>query len=149
MPSSHAQFSCYFAVFLSLFLLFRHKPGAETGFSTESPVTLIERIFISVLACIGAIAVATSRIYLNYHTTVQVLVGCSAGVAFAVGWFQFGSYLRRSGWVEWFLDTEIASLLRIRDLVIREDLAESGWQRWKAMRLSAQRKRAGGLKKAN
>lgn len=147
MPSSHAQFVSYFAVFLTLFLAFRHNPGTGTSFSIESPVTLIERISISVLACVGAVAVAASRIYLNYHTNVQVLAGCAAGVIFALFWFQLGSYLRRGGWVEWFLDTELSNILRVRDLVIREDLAESGWQRWKAMRLA--RRERPGRKKAN
>ena len=149
MPSSHAQFVSFFAVFLTLFLLFRHVPGTGTALSTESPITLIERIFVSVLACIGATAVATSRIYLNYHTPEQVVAGCVAGIVFALFWFQIGSYLRLGGWVEWFLDTELSRMFRIRDLVICEDLAESGWQRWKAMRSLDQQHQPGRLKKSN
>lgn len=133
MPSSHSQFVAFFAVFITLFLFFRHNPG----FSTASPTTFIQRIGVSVLACIGAAAVSTSRIYLNYHTPGQVLAGCGVGVIFALIWFHLGTLLRRNGWVGWFLETELSRFGRVRDLLITEDFAESGWQRWKTMRMLA------------
>ena len=84
------------------------------------------------MAALCASAVAASRIYLSYHTAKQVLVGYGAGAFSAIAWFLVTTLLRRQGWVEWGLSTEGARLLRMRDLVIEEDLAEAGWERWVA-----------------
>lgn len=131
MPSSHAQFVTFFSVTLTFFLLFRHEPHPT---ETHTPLSFFQRFVLSVVALAAAGAVATSRIYLNYHTPKQVLVGCAAGAIFAVFWFGFTTYLRRSGWIEWALDTHTARLLRVRDLVIQEDLVDSGWARWEERR---------------
>jgi dolichyldiphosphatase len=55
----------------------------------------------------------------------------------------FTSVLRSSGWIEWAMELTVSRLVRIRDLVVSEDLAEAGWQRWEARRL----KRRGSEKK--
>jgi dolichyldiphosphatase len=127
MPSSHAQFVTFFSVTLTFFLLFRHVPHPT---DTHTPFSFFQRFILSVLALVSAAVVASSRIYLNYHTPKQVLVGCAAGAIFAVFWFAFTTYLRKAGWIEWALETELARLLRVRDLVIQEDLVDSGWARW-------------------
>jgi len=127
MPSSHAQFVTFFSVTLAFFLLFRHEPHPT---ETHTPFSFFQRLILSVLGLGGAAAVATSRIYLSYHTPKQVLVGCAAGAVFAVIWFAFTTFLRRAGWVEWALDTYISRLFRVRDLVVQEDLVDSGWARW-------------------
>jgi dolichyldiphosphatase len=132
MPSSHSQFVAFFSVYLALFLLFRHVPSSPmshhgTGF--------LERVGVSCLAGIAAAIVSVSRIYLNYHTPKQVLAGCGAGVVFAVCWFCLTVYLRNSGWVDWALDTELAQMARLRDLLMSEDFVEAGWQRWNAKRM--------------
>lgn len=131
MPSSHSQFVSYFAVSLTLFLLFRHLPSPSSDSVSRS---YTERLIISVFACIGAVAVSVSRIYLNYHTTKQVLAGCTAGAFYALLWYFLTAYLRGAGWVDWVLDTELAGLLRLRDLVVSEDLIEIGWRQWEAKR---------------
>lgn len=132
MPSSHAQFMTFFSVYLTLFLLFRHTPAYATSYPflgalLRASVTLI------LLAVAGA--VAASRIYLSYHTTRQVLAGCGAGVVCAFGWFIITGLLRRWGWIDWAVELTVARLLRVRDLVVSEDLAEAGWQRWELLRL--------------
>ncbi|KAI9375860.1 phosphatidic acid phosphatase type 2/haloperoxidase [Aspergillus egyptiacus] len=127
MPSSHAQFVAFFAVYMCLFLIFRHSPGP----TSRGPLFGVINSFG---ICLGAIAVAVSRIYLTYHTTRQVLAGWLVGVGFALVWFQFTSILRNYGWIDWALDHSIARFLRLRDLVVNEDLAEAGWQRWEAKR---------------
>jgi dolichyldiphosphatase len=127
MPSSHAQFVTFFSVTLTFFLLFRHVPHPT---DTHTPFSFFQRFILSVLALVSAATVASSRIYLSYHTPKQVLVGCAAGAIFAVFWFAFTTYLRKAGWIEWALETELARLLRVRDLVIQEDLVDSGWARW-------------------
>lgn len=131
MPSSHAQFVAFFSLYFVLFLLLRHAPNLSTS---QHATTFLERVAISILACLGAGAVSVSRVYLNYHTPKQVLAGCAAGIVFAVFWFSFTSYLRTHGWIDWALDLPLARQARIRDLVVSEDLVEAGWQRWEARR---------------
>lgn len=133
MPSSHAQFVAYFAVTLALFLLVRHQPTHPPS-ATHRPLTGRDRAGLSVLALGAAAAVAVSRIYLSYHTPKQVLVGVSAGVVFALLWFVLTSWLRRSGLLGWLLDLPLARMLRVRDLVLVEDLAQAGWERWEQRR---------------
>lgn len=140
MPSSHAQFVTFFSISLTLFLLIRHQPRAS---STHAPRTFVERLLLSVLALTGAGAVAQSRIYLNYHTPKQVLVGVAAGAIFAVVWFVSVALLRYAGWIEWALDNDIARFFRFRDLVLTEDLTDAGWARWTERR---KKRDAGGKK---
>lgn len=131
MPSSHAQFVAFFSVTLTLFLLCRHVPHPT---ETHTPFSFFQRLLLSLCALAGAAAVAWSRIYLSYHTPKQVLAGCAAGALFALFWFSFTTYLRRAGWIEWALETWIARELRVRDLVVQEDLVDSGWARWEEKR---------------
>ncbi|TID20083.1 putative 6-phosphofructo-2-kinase [Venturia nashicola] len=140
MPSSHAQFVSFFSVYLTFFLLLRHKPHPT---NTHTPLALWERVTLSVLAIASAGVVALSRIYLSYHTQKQVLVGCGAGVFCAIFWFAVTTYLRTSGWLDWGLDQSIARELRMRDLVVTEDLMDAGWARWDALR----KKKAAAAKK--
>jgi dolichyldiphosphatase len=131
MPSSHSQFVAFFSLSLTLFLMFRHQTTSHTSYR---PSSFAERLALSILACVCAVVVALSRIYLNYHTPRQVWVGFSAGLVFALVWFAFTSYLRSSGWIEWGLDLEIARQLRFRDLIMTEDLQDAGWGRWEDRR---------------
>ncbi|KZM26683.1 catalytic [Ascochyta rabiei] len=131
MPSSHAQFVAFFSVTLTLFLLFRHVPHPT---ETHTPFSFAGRFVLSLLAMASAAAVAVSRIYLSYHTQKQVFVGCACGALFAILWFVFTTYLRRAGWIEWALSTWLARAFRVRDLVIQEDLVDSGWARWEERR---------------
>ncbi|KAK6833945.1 hypothetical protein PG987_008639 [Apiospora arundinis] len=128
MPSSHAQFVAYFAVSLALFLVVRHRPAAPGKRRNHTPMSLLERIVWSLCGLGMAAAVAWSRIYLNYHTEKQVLVGSGAGAASAVVWFVITSILRQSGWLAWALDLPPARFLRARDLVVEEDLCQAGWE---------------------
>ncbi|RDW83865.1 phosphatase PAP2 family protein [Aspergillus mulundensis] len=125
MPSSHAQFVAFFAVYMGLFLIFRHSP-------TTPNQGIIYRMVASFGIALGATAVAVSRIYLTYHTIRQVLAGCAVGIVFALIWFIFTGLLRSYGWIDWVLEHSIARFLRLRDLVVSEDLAEAGWQRWES-----------------
>ncbi|EAW08723.1 phosphatase PAP2 family protein [Aspergillus clavatus NRRL 1] len=128
MPSSHAQFVAFFAVYLSLFLLVRHVPNPD------STSYFLMRVVLAIGLCLGASAVAVSRIYLNYHTPRQVLAGCAAGVFCAVSWYLVTGVLRANGYIEWALDLGVSRLARLRDLVVSQDLTEAGWQQWEAQR---------------
>lgn len=61
-------------------------------------------------------------------------MGSGAGAWSAVAWFVVTGLLRKEGWVEWALELKGLRLLRVRDLVVEEDLAEAGWQRWEERR---------------
>ena len=144
MPSSHSQFVTFFSLSLSLFLIFRHIPAP---YSTHTPYSFAERLLLSLVACVGAAVVASSRVYLNYHTPKQVLVGCTAGALFAVLWFLLTTLLRRYGWIDWGLDAPLGRLLRMRDLIITEDLADAGWERWDSKRRLRRGEANGTIKK--
>ena len=128
MPSSHAQFVAFFSVYLTLFLLLRHSPHPS---DTHRPTTFNQRIILSLWGFLFAVAVCASRVYLSYHTVNQVLVGCVAGTVCALAWFSLTTVARKYDWISWTLDRKEVSMMRIRDLVVEEDLAESGWERWK------------------
>lgn len=131
MPSSHAQFVAFFSISLTLWLLLRHVPGPTMSYS---PSTILERSLLSILALMGAAAVASSRVYLSYHTPRQVWVGVGVGVASAVLYFIFTTILRRSGLIEWALDTTLARKFRMRDLITTEDIQDAGWGRFESRR---------------
>lgn len=133
MPSSHSQFVAFFAIYLSLFILYRHTPTL--------PNPRVMSWFLALGLCAGAGAVALSRIYLNYHTPKQVWAGIAAGVFCAFSWFFVTWFLRTSGWIDWVLDLQLVRYMRIRDLVINEDLHEAGWQRWESQRSLRRRDR--------
>ncbi|KAL8856800.1 MAG: hypothetical protein Q9178_006637 [Gyalolechia marmorata] len=128
MPSSHAQFVVFFCVYLTLFLLFRHSPHPS---DTHRPTTLNERLLLATWSFVFAAMVCASRVYLQYHTVNQVLVGSIVGAVTAIAWFGVTTIARRRGWIQWALESRELTMLRVRDLVVEEDLAESGWERWK------------------
>ncbi|CAM9213144.1 unnamed protein product [Lampetra planeri] len=82
MPSSHAQFVWFFAVYSFLFLYFRmhHTTNARC-------VDLLWRHVLSVALLLLAICVTYSRVYLLYHSGSQVVYGAFAGTVMAVAWF--------------------------------------------------------------
>ncbi|KAH6684769.1 phosphatidic acid phosphatase type 2/haloperoxidase [Halenospora varia] len=138
MPSSHSQFVAFFSISLTLFLLFRHVPKKPTP--SHTPLSLPARIFLSGLALGNAGLVAWSRIYLNYHTPKQVIVGCTAGAISAIGWFIITTIVRQIGLLSWFLDQPFTRLFRMRDLVVEEDLCQSGWEKWEVKRAASSMK---------
>ncbi|KAK4550723.1 hypothetical protein LTR36_000302 [Oleoguttula mirabilis] len=139
MPSSHAQFVAFFSTFLTLFLLVRHNPNHPHASSTHVPTPYWQRLALALLSMGCAGAVAQSRIYLNYHTQKQVFAGVAAGALCAVAWFLAISAARHYGLVEALLETPPARFLRLRDLVVHEDLVDAGWERWE---LRKQRRQA-------
>ncbi|KAK0938755.1 hypothetical protein LTR29_009723 [Friedmanniomyces endolithicus] len=134
MPSSHAQFVAFFSAFLTLFLLFRHNPHHPHASSTHAPTPYWQRLSLAVLSIVSAAAVAQSRVYLYYHTPRQVYFGLLAGVLCAVAWFAVTSAARHWRWVDEALNTPLARWLRLRDLVVNEDLVDAGWERWELRR---------------
>jgi dolichyldiphosphatase len=72
MPSSHAQFVAFFAVYLGLWVVVRHDPWKNTESKTHVPTPMWQRVGLALLAMGGAVAVAQSRMYVskpcNYPT---------------------------------------------------------------------------------
>jgi dolichyldiphosphatase len=102
MPSNHGQFMAFFAVYTTLFLFFRVKAG------------LLEQVTLSSLSFISCVLVGVSRVYLNYHSTAQVLVSVLVGTVTGATWF--GLYLRHiEALGQRLVKSPLAKLLRIRD----------------------------------
>ncbi|KAF4452004.1 hypothetical protein F53441_5077 [Fusarium austroafricanum] len=141
MPSSHAQFVAFWSVSLALFLLVRHKPPhvyqGRADSNLHRPWSVPERAAVSVAGAAIAVATAWSRVYLNYHTPKQVVVGSVAGVVSAIGWFVIVAVVRKTGWLSWALETSLARAFRVRDLVVEEDMCQAGWERWEERRVAA------------
>ncbi|QSZ37767.1 hypothetical protein DSL72_008866 [Monilinia vaccinii-corymbosi] len=136
MPSSHSQFMAFFALSVTLFLLVRHVP--KRAAPSHTPLSMAARVGLSGVALIHAGLVAWSRIYLNYHTPRQVIVGCAAGAGSAISWFLLTSLVRRSGLLAWILTLPVTRLFRMRDLVVEEDLCQAGWEKWEGKNASLQ-----------
>ena len=119
MPSSHAQFVAYFSAFLTLFVLLRHNPHHAHASSTHIPTPYWQRLALALLSMAGAAAVAQSRIYLSYHTPIQVYAGVLAGVICAVGWFVVTSAARHWGVVDMLLDTPLARYAPLTSCILQ------------------------------
>jgi hypothetical protein len=65
MPSSHAQFVAFFAVYLGLWVVVRHDPWKNTESKTHVPTPMWQRVGLALLAMGGAVAVAQSRMYVS------------------------------------------------------------------------------------
>lgn len=139
MPSSHAQFVGFWAVALGLFLLLRHQPKARGRRREGEPLSWMQRVVAAAGAVGIAAAVTASRVYLNYHTVEQAMVGVGAGVFTAIVWFAATEIFRRLNCTEILLEIEVVKMLRIRDLVIEEDLPAAGWEMWRTRKATEKR----------
>merc|ERR1712080_247566 len=135
MPSSHAQFVAFFAVYIGLWVVVRHDPWKANESKTHVPTPMWQRVGLAIAAMAGAVAVAQSRIHLNYHTPRQVYAGFAVGSLCGVAWFVATAIARRVGLVDYLLDFGPIRWLRMRDLLVNEDMIDAGWERWEARRL--------------
>lgn len=101
------------------------------------PWSLAERAVASVSVLMVAAAVAWSRVYLGYHTVNQVLVGCLAGSLSALAWYGITYVVREAGLLAWALESPVARGLRMRDLVVTEDVCQAGWEKWEDRKVVA------------
>ncbi|XP_020278280.1 dolichyldiphosphatase 1-like [Pseudomyrmex gracilis] len=80
MPSTHAQFMWFFAAYATLFIYFRLNYNC----------TIAERFWRTIVAVgciILAVFVTYSRVYLLYHSIIQVVCGALLGIALGTAWF--------------------------------------------------------------
>lgn len=135
MPSSHAQFMAFFTVYFSLWIYLRARQ-----------LPSYQRVLISITSIAASVAVSLSRIYLSYHTQLQVACGYSVGVVFALGWFVFTAWLRETtlgqtggGWglealtggrrlLDWLL--WVTQIVYVKDLLAEVDLVRWEWEVW-------------------
>jgi len=82
-PSSHAQFMCFFATYLCLFLYVRLRRQNTIAAHREA----LWKSLVAVATVSLTTMVAASRIYLGYHTFSQVLWGGIIGATLGVLWF--------------------------------------------------------------
>lgn len=102
-PSSHSQYMCFFAIYLTLLATCR------MTFADE-----FRRAFVAFLPWPVAMVVMYSRVYLGYHTTAQVLAGGTLGLMLGTGWFLLMNYVV-SPWFPILEDSSLCQYLRIKD----------------------------------
>lgn len=73
MPSSHAQFVAYFAVYLGLWVVVRHDPWKTNESKTHVPTPMWQRAGLALAALGGAVAVAQSRMYVLIPCCLVIL----------------------------------------------------------------------------
>lgn len=103
MPSAHSQFMGFFAtyyicvVFLQVPGTFRYKLGASISMAAS------------------AVGVAFSRVYLQYHTTPQVVVGLAVGLVWGLIYFVVLAAARDVGIVDWVLLWPVVRYFSVKD----------------------------------
>lgn len=80
MPSNHAQFMGFVAMFSTLYLVARVKAST------------LELTIIALASWIAAGLCSYSRVYLGYHTLIQVVVGTGMGALVGAAWFALYVY---------------------------------------------------------
>ncbi|KAF3920333.1 Dolichyldiphosphatase [Dactylellina cionopaga] len=122
MPSSHTQFMFFFATYISLWIALRNK-------FIPKPHKFVLLVALFALAT----GVATSRVYLQYHTVKQVLAGVAAGLVIGCGWF-VTTYLMKNfaGGIVWnlLLENEVSKMVYVKDECVDVDLQKRDWEGW-------------------
>ena len=65
-----------------------------------------------------------------------------AGAVCAAGWFAAMAAARQWGLLGWALDLPVARWCRVRDLVVEEDLAQAGWEKWDDRKIASEARAA-------
>lgn len=121
MPSAHAQFMAYYATYLIIWM-FRC-----------SHFSLSKKLLRSFGLLVLSSVVAYSRVYLFYHTPLQVLAGCAIGVVLGIFWLEVVTLIRALGILDLILSTPPARWFYIKDTAaekasfVRDEYVE--WRR--------------------
>lgn len=129
MPSNHSQFMSFFATYVLLFVFIRLPPFNQNAF--------LERFWRLLLISgtwLVSLLVCYSRVYLQYHSWAQVLVGILIGLGTGALWFAFTQlclsplvFPRVVGW-------RVSELLLLRDTTLIPNLL---WFEYTATRKEA------------
>jgi dolichyldiphosphatase len=104
-------------------------------------MSLIVRLAHCVIVILGASVITSSRIYLRYHTSRQVLIGVGIGAILGVLWYITVLILRVTGWVDWILHIRVVEMLWFKDGDIgslEHDLQEE-WMEWRKLQDEARK----------
>jgi len=136
MPSSHAQFVGFFAIYMFCFAYIRLKTREAEKFMDN-----IRRHVIALSAIGAAVLVSCSRIYLYYHTLEQVFIGLIIGAVYGLLWFYVVEKLIMP-YSQNLVNTKLAEFFLIRDSSSIPDIL---WFEYTASRSEARQrnKRAG------
>ncbi|KAL8152789.1 hypothetical protein V2J09_010549 [Rumex salicifolius] len=103
-PSSHAQFMFFFATYFSL-LSARKARVCRGG---------CRNIFVELVNWILAVLTMYSRVYLGYHSVVQVFAGAFAGIVIGASWF-FAVYRTLINYFTVIEESDLGRRLYIKD----------------------------------
>ncbi|RIA90892.1 phosphatidic acid phosphatase type 2/haloperoxidase [Glomus cerebriforme] len=124
MPSSHAQFIAYFTIFASVYLYYKITFRNNLW---KFPIILGLIIF--------SFLVSYSRIYLNYHTTKQVIVGNIFGTTFAIFWYiLIEKIIRPLGIFKIIIESHLAKYFYIKDNSSIKDIIRIEYTNWLALK---------------
>lgn len=99
-------------------------------FSTRKKVLRITSLLI-----LGGL-VCYSRVYLFYHSPLQVLAGVVIGISVGIAWFIFVVLLRDLGIVDLLLDTYPARWFYIKDTAgEKASFVRDEYSEWRRMRM--------------
>lgn len=104
MPSAHSQFMGYFAAYFICIVLFKVKH-----------LRRYQRFLGCAFLVVASILVASSRVYLLYHTVQQVVVGVMLGALLGLVYFIATTFARDIGLVDWVLLWPIVNYFYIKD----------------------------------
>ena len=103
-PSNHSQFVTFFAIYWSFYFIFR-----KNAQFTNKLYTIFMVLFIS----IGCGTTCYSRVYLGYHTSIQIYGGIFFGFIFSTITFMF--YNTSKPFLYWIEDSIIGKYFYLRN----------------------------------
>jgi len=142
MPSSHAQFAGFFAIYFVLLLQLRlaFKPNLlrhliSLGVIVSSTLVCYSRFANLLTWCDGGgihhtnqSLVFADRVYLQYHTEMQVVVGVLVSAPVALFWFFLIEPLVKDRLFPLVSDTWLMRWLMVRDSSDVEDIFQFEYQ---------------------
>lgn len=121
MPSAHAQFMAFYATYIIIWMV------------RASHFSLHKKLLRSLGLVVLSLTVSYSRVYLFYHTPLQVSAGFAIGVVLGIFWFEVVSLVRALGIVDLLLNTPPARFFYLKDTAaekasfVRDEYVE--WRR--------------------
>lgn len=139
MPSNHSQFVSFFSSYVLLFVLIRLPPFNQNSFLERFWRLLIigGTWFASLLVCYG-------RVYLQYHSWSQVIVGIIIGLTAGAFWFALTQFCFSPIFPK-IVSWKISELLLLRDTTLIPNVL---WFEYTATRkeASARSRKLNGMK---
>nr|ACO15252.1 Dolichyldiphosphatase 1 [Caligus clemensi] len=138
MPSSHSQYMWFFYFYFVLFIGFRIRHNFEPLEMIWKAASVFGLGALTALICYG-------RLYLQYHTLSQVLVGALVGIGFSSLWF-FLTQTLFSIYFPMIASWKVSELFLIRDTSLIPNIF---WFEYTSARVEAKNRstRGGKLKK--